>query len=138
MPARNDSNVVIMVVDDNECNREILNVFLSHVGYRVIEASDGLEALRVATTESPHLIIMDLSMPVLDGFAAVQLLREIPKVSDVPIVACTAHDTPAHRLQALKVGFNAFLAKPIDFHRLSFLLQKLLNGGQPSAMATGE
>jgi CheY-like chemotaxis protein len=117
---------LILVVDDNEANRELLNVFLCGMGYSVIEARDGLEAVEVATSECPDLIIMDLSMPVLDGFGAMRLLREVPAVREVPAIACTAQDTSSHRLQALGVGFNEFLPKPIDFTRLTSLLNQFL------------
>jgi len=117
---------VILVVDDNESNRELLSVFLSCSGYDVIEARDGLEAVKVAKSECPDLIIMDLSMPVMDGFGAVRLLREVPEVREVPVIACTAHDTSTHRLQAMAVGFSEFLPKPIDFTQLDFLLGQFL------------
>ena len=117
---------LILVVDDNESNRELLSVFLISMGYKAVEASDGLEAVRVATSEYPDLIIMDLSMPVMDGFGAVRLLREVPGLRQVPIIACTAHDTSTHRTQALDVGFNEFLAKPIDFNRLMYVLGQFL------------
>jgi CheY-like chemotaxis protein len=115
-----------MVVDDNEGNREILNLFLSSCGYNVIEACNGLEAVRIAISECPDLIIMDLAMPVMDGYGAVRLLREAPKICDVPIVACTAHDTATHRIQAMRVGFNEFLTKPIDFMKLNFVIERFL------------
>ena len=85
-----------------------------------------MEAIKVATRECPDLIIMDLSMPVLDGFAAVRLLREVPHVQNVPVVACTAHDTATHKVQALSVGFNEFLTKPIDFRKLDNVLNQFL------------
>jgi CheY-like chemotaxis protein len=126
MGQRDKSCHVILVVDDNESTREILNLFLSRGGYDVIEACDGLEAVKVATSECPDLIIMDLSMPVMDGFGAVRLLREVPEVREVPVIACTAHDTSTHRLQAMAVGFNEFLPKPIDFTKLDSLLGQFL------------
>jgi CheY-like chemotaxis protein len=117
---------VILVVDDQEVNRELLHVFLSGNGYNVIEAGDGLEAVRVATRECPDLIIMDLAMPVMDGYGAVRLLREVPEIHAVPIVACTASDTSTHRAQAMMVGFNDFLTKPIDFMKLNFIVDRFL------------
>jgi len=117
---------VILIVDDNEGIRELLNLFLSSSGYNVIEASNGLEAVKIATGECPDLIIMDLAMPVMDGYGAVRLLREVPEIRHVPIVACTAYDTATHRIQAMRVGFNEFLTKPIDFTRLNFLIDRFL------------
>lgn len=126
MVQKDKSCHVILVVDDNESNRELLSVFLSGSGYEVIEARDGLEAVKVASSQYPDLIIMDLSMPLLDGFGAVRLLREVPEVCEVPVIACTAHDTPTYRLQARVVGFSGFLGKPIDFSQLDFLLGRFL------------
>jgi CheY-like chemotaxis protein len=123
---RESSYGVIMVADDNECNREILKVFLSFNGYEVIEARNGVEAVAIASKERPDLIIMDLSMPVMDGYGAVRILRELPEVSTIPIVAFTAHDTSTHRVEAMKVGFNEFLTKPIDFCQLNFVINRLL------------
>jgi|SRR5688572_11246557 len=88
----NESRRVIMVVDDQEGNREVLGIFLGWIGYTVIEATNGLEALKLATRDCPDLIIMDLAMPVMDGFTAVRLLRDLPQTRDVPIVA-TPHMT---------------------------------------------
>ena len=129
MGRENKSTRLILVVDDNESIRGLLNAFLSDSGYNVIEARDGLEAIKVATSECPDLIIMDLSMPVLDGFSAVSVLREVPEVREVPVIACTALDTTTHRVQAMDLGFNEFLTKPIDFNRLDSLLEQFLKGG---------
>jgi CheY-like chemotaxis protein len=126
MNEKDSSGPVILVVDDNEVNRELLSTVLAYSGYSVIEASNGLEAVKIATSERPDLIIMDLSMPVLDGFGAVALLRKVPEVRDVPVIACTAHDTSTHRVQALSVGFNEFLPKPIDFNQLNLLVRHFL------------
>jgi CheY-like chemotaxis protein len=127
MREKGESSGVILVVDDNETNRELLSVFLTASGYSVIEACNGIEAVKVATTACPDLIIMDLAMPVMDGYGAVRLLRAVPEVCEVPIVACTAHDTSTHRDQAMKVGFNEFLTKPIEFGQLDFVLDRFLN-----------
>jgi two-component system response regulator len=120
------SGNVILVVDDHEVNRELLSIYLGSCGYKVIEASNGLEAVRIATRELPHLIIMDLSMPVLDGFGAAKLIREVPAIAAVPIVACTAHDSRTHREQAMSVGFDEFLTKPIDFTALESVVDRFL------------
>jgi CheY-like chemotaxis protein len=126
MGQKDKSCHVILVVDDCESNRELLSVYLTVSGYEVIEACDGLEAVKVATSECPDLIIMDLSMPVMDGFGAVRLLRQVSEGCEVPVIACTAHDTSTHRLQAMSVGFNEFLPKPIDFTQLDFILGQFL------------
>jgi CheY-like chemotaxis protein len=115
---------VILVVDDQPDNRELLNIFLSGLGYGVVVACNGLEAIKAAMLDCPDLIIMDLCMPVMDGFNAVRILREMPETSAVPVVACTAHDT--YEVQALSVGFNEVLTKPIDFKRLNYMLEQFL------------
>jgi CheY-like chemotaxis protein len=121
-----DNSYLVLVVDDSDCHRELLSVFLGVLGYNVIEAADGLEAVKIATSSSPDLIIMDLSMPVMDGYGAVQILRQVPETAAVPIVACTAHDISTHRAQALSVGFNDILTKPIDFTKLNFVIGRFL------------
>ena len=126
MGDREESAAVIMVVDDNATNREILSIILTASGYTVIEACNGIEAVKLATRSCPDLILMDLAMPVLDGYGAVRLLRKVPEVCLVPIVACTAHDTSTHRDQAMSVGFNDFLTKPIDFDQLDSVIDRLL------------
>jgi CheY-like chemotaxis protein len=126
MSERERSAAIIMVVDDNETNRELLSLFLTGSGYAVIEACNGFEAVKLATTAFPDLIIMDLAMPVMDGFGAVRLLRKVPEVCEIPIVACTAHDTATHRDQALQLGFNEFLTKPIDFVQLDSVIDRFL------------
>ena len=79
-----NSIAVILIVDDNYFNRELLNVYLSSSGYTVIEACNGNEAVKVATIEHPDLIIMDLTMPVMDGYGAVRILRKVPEICDIP------------------------------------------------------
>jgi two-component system, cell cycle response regulator DivK len=117
---------LVMVVDDAEDIRAMLRFVLDSRGYRVVEASNGHEAVMLARTECPDLILMDLSMPVLDGFGAVRGIREVEELCDVPVVAISAHNTQDHRAKALAVGFNDYLTKPIDFSRLSNLIQRFL------------
>ncbi len=117
---------VILVVDDQENNREVLNAVLTWSGYRVIEATNGHEAVQIATKDCPDLIIMDLAMPVMDGFTAVRLMRELPQTCKVPIVAYTAYDTVTHRAEAMRIGFNEFLTKPVDFNILDSVLNRFL------------
>lgn len=121
-----DKSYLVLVVDDSECHRELLSVFLGVLGYKVAEASDGLEAVKIARSVCPDLIIMDLSMPVMDGYGAVRILREVPETSAVPIVACTAHDVLTHRDQAMSLGFNEILTKPIDFTNLNVVIDRYL------------
>lgn len=117
----------IMVVDDCEDIRAMLTVMLNILGYRVVEARDGQEAVEIARCECPDLILMDLSMPVLDGYGATRLIREAADICDVPIVACSAHDTIDHRIKALNVGCNAYITKPVELAKLNTVVCDFLS-----------
>lgn len=127
MTANNDAYPTIMVVDDDDDIRQMMRVLLEEDGYSVLEAENGQQAIEIAQSASPDLILMDLSMPVLDGLAATRRMREIDRVSDVPIIAITAHDSPEHRTNASAAGINEYLTKPIDFVKLDKLLDHFLN-----------
>ncbi|MGB7924539.1 MAG: response regulator [Pyrinomonadaceae bacterium] len=126
MTARDRPTSTIMVVDDDEDIRYMMRVLLEEDGYRVLEAENGQRALEIAQSGYPDLILMDLSMPVLDGFAATRRLRALTKIGDVPIIAVTAHDTPEHRTNASAAGINEYLTKPVDFVKLDQLLAQFL------------
>lgn len=95
-------------------------------GYQVLEAINGEEAVEIAKREHPHLILMDLSLPLLDGLAATRRIRQEAELRDVPIVAVSAHDTADFHADALAAGCNDYVTKPIDFDQLEALLGKLL------------
>lgn len=103
----------------------MLKFVLQVKGYKVVEAADGQTAVETAEREHPDLILMDLSMPILDGFAAVRCIREAREISNVPIVACSAHDQ--ERARALNIGFNEFVSKPMDLTRLENLVSRLIS-----------
>ena len=126
MTANDPRTSLIMVVDDDEDIRHMMRVLLEEDGYGVLEAENGQQAVEMAQRVNPNLILMDLSMPVLDGFAATRRLREMTPLSEVPIIAITAYDTPEHRQQASVVGINEYITKPIDFARLDKLLDHFL------------
>jgi CheY-like chemotaxis protein len=117
---------LVMIVDDSNDIREMVKFVLASHGYKVVEAENGQEAMKLAEIECPDLILMDLSMPILDGFGAARGIREIEKMCDVPIVAISAHDTLDHRAKARAVGFDDYLTKPINFAQLSTLIQRFL------------
>ena len=104
----------LLLVEDNEDNRIIYSTVLRHLGYRVIEAQDGVEAVELARSAQPDLILMDISIPVMDGWEATRILRADPRTSAIPIVALTAHALADDRERAAEVGFSAYLAKPIE------------------------
>jgi two-component system cell cycle response regulator DivK len=116
----------VMVVEDFEDNRFMMRRLLEMSGYRVLEAINGEEAVELAHRERPQLILMDLSLPQLDGLAATRRIRQHAELRDVPIVAVSAHDTADFHADALAAGCNDYVTKPIDFDQLEALLQRLL------------
>jgi two-component system, cell cycle response regulator DivK len=116
----------VMVVEDFEDNRFMMRRLLEMSGYRVLEAINGEEAVAVARRENPSLILMDLSLPLLDGLAATRRIRQYPELRAVPIIAVSAHDTADFHAEALAAGCNDYVTKPIDFAQLEVLLSSLL------------
>lgn len=126
MKTSTNGNLTIMVVEDFEDNRFMMRRLLEMSGYHVVEAEDGQQAVEVAIRELPNLILMDLSLPLLDGLAATRRIREHPELRTVPIVAVSAHDTADFHTDALAAGCNEYVTKPIDFDQLEDLLSQLL------------
>ena len=104
----------VLLVEDNEDNRVIYTTVLQHVGFRVIEAQNGVEAIELARRELPDLILMDISIPEMDGWEATRILRRDPSTSSIPIIALTAHALSDDRERAAEVGFTSYLAKPVE------------------------
>jgi two-component system cell cycle response regulator DivK len=109
-----ESRETVLVVEDQEDNRRILSVYLEYVGYRVVSAVNGAEGVATAREQRPNVIVMDISMPVLDGYQALRLLREDPELSEIPVIALTAHALSTDREAVLAAGFDSYLAKPIE------------------------
>ena len=120
----------VLVVEDFADNRQMLSMWLRQEGYEVLEAADGREAIDAASRERPDLVLMDLSLPGLDGLSAVYRMRELDSMSDVPVVACTAHSPGLHLRAARAVGCDEYLTKPVEFARLRELLARLLADGR--------
>jgi two-component system cell cycle response regulator DivK len=116
----------VMVVEDFEDNRFMMRRLLEMSGYKVLEAVNGEEAVDLAVKEQPSLILMDLSLPLLDGLAATRRIRAYSGLRDVPIVAVSAHDTSEFHAEALAAGCNDYVTKPIDFDQLEELLRRLI------------
>ena len=116
----------VLLVEDTEDNRFMMRRLLEMTGYRVIEAMNGEEAVKLAQSESPNLILMDLSLPVIDGLAATRLIRKLPDFKSTPIIAVSAHDTSDFQSEAIKAGCDTYVSKPIDFNELEELIAKLL------------
>ena len=105
-----ESQQLILVVDDHEDNRLVFKSLLTHYSYAVLEAVNGQDGLNQATDHHPDLVLMDLSMPVMDGWEALRKMRENTKTADIPVVAVTAHDSDGRNWR--KAGFSAYLRKP--------------------------
>ena len=118
--------LTVLLVEDTEDNRFMMRRLLEMAGYRVIEAMNGEEAVKLAKTGSPQLILMDLSLPVIDGLAATRLIRKLPKFESIPIIAVSAHDTSDFQSEAIEAGCNSYVTKPIDFNELEELIAQLL------------
>jgi len=108
----------LLLVEDNEINRDMLSRRLERKGYTVAIAVDGQEALTKARTEKPDLILMDLSLPVLDGWQATRQIKAAPDLKNIPIIALTAHAMATDEQKALDVGCDDFDTKPVEFARL--------------------
>jgi CheY-like chemotaxis protein len=116
----------LLLVEDNEMNRDMLSRRLQRRGYEVIIAVDGVEGLEMALNESPDLILMDMSLPLLDGWEATRRLKSMPETSSIPVLALTAHAISGDREKALDTGCDDYDTKPIEFQRLLEKIQKLL------------
>jgi CheY-like chemotaxis protein len=117
----------ILLVEDNEMNRDMLSRRLVRKGYPVLIAVDGEQALQIAGSESPDLILMDMSLPVMDGWESTRRLKADPATRAIPIIALTAHAMAGDREKALEAGANDYDTKPIDLPRLLSKMEALLS-----------
>ena len=120
---------LILVVDDSADNLAVISLDLQQQNYRVVTASNGEDAIRIASQTNPNLILMDINLPELDGLAATRRIREIETLRDVPVVAITAFGTEGFQRAAYDVGVEGYLTKPIDFDRMHQLIARLLSPG---------
>ena len=117
----------ILVVEDDEANQELVTRFLRREGFEVIHASDGMTGVALALAEVPDLILMDLSLPELDGWEATRRIRANPVTAAIPVIALTAHAFAEEVKQALQAGCNQFETKPVAYRRLIKKIRELLN-----------
>ena len=120
----------ILVVEDSPMIQEILVERLLLREYEVVAASDGLEGIEMAQKEKPDLILMDISLPVMDGWEATQRIRNIEDIKNIPIIALTAHALIEDRNKSLEIGCNDFETKPINFSQLVLKINSLLGKAQ--------
>ncbi len=119
----------ILLIEDNELNRDMLSRRLAKRGYAVVTAVDGETGIAMAQAEAPALILMDVRLPGIDGWEATRRLRAAPQTRHIPIVALTAYATPSDRDKALAVGCDDFDTKPIELPRLLEKIEALLKQG---------
>ena len=116
----------ILLVEDNEMNRDMLSRRLARKGYEVVIAVDGQQGIDMARSETPDLILMDMSLPVLDGWAATRELKAAAETKAIPVIALTAHAMVGDREKAVEAGCDDFDTKPIEFPRLVEKIEALL------------
>ena len=120
------ARLTIMVVEDDADSRLMMRTLLEMKGYLVIEAANGQEAIETAERERPHLIIMDLQLPYLNGFSVTRYVRQQEHLRGIPIIIISGHDPLHHRPLALAAGCDEYMGKPIDFDLLEQTLSRLL------------
>jgi two-component system, cell cycle response regulator DivK len=123
----------ILIAEDNEINRELLRELLEIRGYSVVDACDGQEALNMIEQTHPDLLLLDIGMPVLDGFAVIRKIRQNSQLAKLPVVAVTAYAMQGDRDRILNSGFDGYLSKPIDANALAAELDRLLNSRASAA-----
>lgn len=123
----------VLLVEDNEDNRIIYGTILQHHGFEVVEAVNGIEGVRMAREILPDVILMDVSIPILDGWQATQLIKSDPTTARIPIIALTAHSLESDRERAREVGCDGYLAKPCGPGKVLAELARLI--GAPAGTA---
>jgi two-component system cell cycle response regulator DivK len=122
----------ILLVEDNEMNRDMLSRRLERRGYRVAIALDGEQGVAMAGSEAPDLVLMDMSLPVLDGWEAARRLKAVPETRAIPIIALTSHAMVGDREKAIEAGCDDYDTKPVEFQRLLEKIETILAKGTPS------
>jgi CheY-like chemotaxis protein len=125
----------VLIVEDHEDTRTMLSLLLRSYGFRVFEAEDGEQGLKVAERIKPDLILLDMRIPVLDGLTVTRLIRGHPTLNRVPIVAVTGNAFPQFEAEVLNAGCNYCLVKPLDFDRLEELLKMIIESAAPPRSA---
>jgi CheY-like chemotaxis protein len=121
----------ILLVEDNELNRDMLSRRLVRKGYDVVIAEDGAKGLSAATDGKPDLILMDMSLPVLDGWEATRRLKAEPETRAIPVIALTAHAMSSDREKAVAAGCDDYDTKPVELERLLAKIERLLQAASP-------
>jgi two-component system cell cycle response regulator DivK len=117
----------ILIVEDNDLNRDMLSRRLVRRGFQVVVAADGAAGVEAAIRERPDLVLMDMSLPVVDGWQATRMIKADPATSAIPVMALTAHALKEDRERALEAGCDEFETKPVDLERLLGKIESLLS-----------
>lgn len=132
------TNIHILLVEDNEDNRDMMQFLLERAGYVVSTASTGLEALSSVRANKPDMILMDLSMPEMDGWTAAQELKKDPALATIPLIAVTAHTLPGDRRKTQDVGFDSYISKPINVRMFDQMVAEVLEQKKHPPAATDQ
>ena len=124
---------VVLLVEDNDDNRNVYSLLLRHVGYEVVEATDGQAAIEAVLERRPDLILLDISIPKIDGWTVARMLKDAPATSNIPLVAVTAHAFQRDRTIASEIGFAEYLPKPVEPRDVMKCVERLI--GTPEAPA---
>ena len=119
----------VLLVEDNEINQTMILRRLTKLGFEVVAASDGRQGIDMASSESPDIIVLDMSLPVVDGWDVARNLKSNSATKDIPIIALSAHAMEGDRDKALEAGCDDYDTKPVDFNRLQGKIEKLLTAG---------
>ena len=125
------SEPLILLVEDREDNRVLARKLLERAGFRVVEATDGREALEQVTAQRPDLLLLDMSLPLVDGWTVARTLRQSPDLKDLLIVALTAHAMDGDRERAREAGCDEFLTKPIEVAKFIPTIRRILERRRP-------
>jgi two-component system, cell cycle response regulator DivK len=126
MPERDSRDLKVLLVEDVEDTRHFMRLELEEQGFIVFEAENGQVGVEIATREKPDVILMDLTLPLMDGFTATKLIRQNDALKNIPIIAITAHKEDDFRADAKASGFDAYVTKPIDVNWLKGLIAGLI------------
>jgi len=124
----------ILIVEDNEDSRELVVKVLRNKGYEMVEAADGEEAVEKAVAEKPDLILLDISLPKLDGYEVAKRLKSLEEFHEIPIVAFTAHAMKGDREKAIIAGFEGYISKPVDIRDLPVQVKSFIRGKRESIL----
>lgn len=122
--------VTILLVEDNEMNRDMLSRRLSRRGFNVLRAENGQAGVELTASQRPDLVLMDMSLPVIDGWEATRRIKADPSTSTIPVIALTAHAMASDREMALQAGCDDYDSKPVDLARLIGKIEQLLGAAQ--------